>query len=151
MTKQKILTILTLLMWITGIQVSQATYSIDNKLNNNKIYEFSNIQNKTKRESSLNNEVKLNNENIDSINYLISVFDENIQNKVFSYLKKDISLTNLKKELNNNLQKRRKIHKNLVYEYSNSQYSEEYLQAITSSWLKIDKISKIKNMFLNKV
>lgn len=148
MKKRKILTILTLLMWLTWIQVTQASNFVNNKLKDSNTIEFNSIEEEIKKISD--NKDELDDENVNSINYLSDILDQSIKTKVFAYFKKEISLTKFKKELNNNIQKRRKIHKNLVSEYNDNLESDEYLTLITNNWLKINQLSEMKNIFFEK-
>lgn len=145
MKKSRILAALALLMWLTWMQNSYATVSVNEELKGIKVYEISETKSKEKKRS--NDDTGGDSLNTEGIEYLIWILDNRIQSKILSYFDKKISLTELKKEFKKNIQKRIKIHKSLVSSYNEDLESKEYLDIITTSSLKIEKIRELKEDF----
>ena len=143
MNTKKMLIVLTLLVWISWVQLKKAYISVRKNLKDDSAYELKIIQNKI---------LKKQNRNIDNIKgftLINNILDTQIQNKVFSYLKKEKKLTSLKRDFKKNLQKRKRIHWDLLSRINTEPQSKEYISLITDNWLKIDKISKLRNIFFN--
>jgi hypothetical protein len=106
---------------MTGIQFTQASNIVRRNLKENTNYELKIIQDQIVKEQ------KQNIDNTDDFTIIITILDTQIQNKVFSYLKKERSLTSLKKDFKKNLQKRKRIHRDLISKFNNNPKSQNYI------------------------
>lgn len=150
MNRKKLLIILTLLMSLTWIQVSHASIVLDSCIDENCTIEFKYLEEELKEIKSSKNDNKNDDNENNTINFITNFLDYRIQNKVYLYLKNEISLSELKKDFKKNLQKRKKLHKFIILKYNNDLKSEKNLQLLTTSWLKIDNLIKLKQIFFNK-
>lgn len=150
MNTKKMLIVLTLLVSMTGVQFTQASNIVrKNFKKENSVYELKIILEQIAKKQEIS--IITNNDNNTSLSLVNNILDTQIQNKVFSYLKKEISLTNLKKNFKKNLQKRKRIHRDLVSKFNNNPQSQNYIWLITDNWLKIDKVSKLRDIFFDNV
>lgn len=142
MNKQKTLLILPLLLGFTGISLldSKIDY-INSKL---ALGSVTNYDVKLKKESE-------DEENDDTKNYedLNNLLDKQLQNNIFSYFNKDISLTALKKTFKKNVQIRKKIHQILLQDYNES-FWEETLALISKNSTWIQQVQSLRSQFLNR-
>lgn len=142
MNKQKILLVLTLLFWLTWINVSHASTSnlIDYTTWTSQIEVKQEEAVKTKRKSSKEEKV------VENFSELNNILNNQIQANVLWYLNKNISLTTLKKVFKKNLQSRKKIHKTLVEAY-NKDFSDNLLTLISTNSNQIEQVKSIKELF----
>jgi len=147
MNKQKILLLLVLLTWLVwNTNISNAS-SFENSI----LKERPCIEKNEQRKFFLKNKIlNKDNELIDNLDLINTILDKQIQNFVFEKLENKITLTQFKKNIKKNLQKRRKIHKILIELYNNNLTNINYLQAISKNWIKITNTIKIRDFFFSK-
>lgn len=140
MKKQKILFILALLTWLTWLTTTEANLKyIENKANDYEIVKWEEIQLQT-----------INQDNTSINFYKVNKLLNNVlQNNIYWYFKNELSLTNLKKTFKKNLQARKKIQKELIEVY-NLNFNNKYLNLISTNWIQISEVEKIKSIFFTK-
>ncbi|MCT4617634.1 MAG: hypothetical protein N4A38_05500 [Candidatus Gracilibacteria bacterium] len=144
MKKRELLTALVLILGLTGINgVGASKFANTAKLRQDINYELN-----TDCDESNNDEGK--EDIISVVSYLDKELDNTIQNKILLYMNGEISLTNLKKDLKNNIRKRKKVHKNLLSYYNENLESEEVFNLVSKNALKIEKLFEVRKMFFSK-